>query len=192
MIPVKPEPEPDNFDELVRQPGGKYLGDNPDAKASDLPPLWREVLPDLWEKYHGVCAYLAIFFERPTGAASVDHFVPKSKSKDLAYEWSNYRLATLGENQKKHTHEVLDPFELEQDSFFINFADGEMYPNPEKEEEYKNKCRDTIELLELNSPDCTKMRIRHYEEYTNHHVDLDYLSRNSPFVHHEIVRQRLQ
>ena len=103
MIPIKFEQEPDDFDKLVRQPGPEYLVRNPEAKASDLPPLWRNVLPELWEKYKGICAYYSIYLPKSIGAYSVDHFVAKSKLKELAYEWSNYRLASLSANQKKFT-----------------------------------------------------------------------------------------
>lgn len=108
MIPVKLQPEPDDFDKKVRQPGQTWLADHgiaPDApppKAADLPNYWIRSNKQLWDAYSGVCAYLAIYFEWVTGAATTDHFVAKSKHAGDAYEWVNYRLSCLGPNRKKH------------------------------------------------------------------------------------------
>ena len=114
MIPVTPQPEPEDFDRLVRQPGRDYLRLHPDTKPSKLPAYWTRVIHDLWEKYNGICAYLAKYLPEPTGAVTTDHFVAKSKTKEWAYEWSNYRLASLGKNRKKNTDKVLDPFTLKK------------------------------------------------------------------------------
>ena len=192
MIHVDPQPEPPDFDEKVRKPGLKFLKDNPDCSVTELKAYWRNVLPELWEEYHGICAYLAIFFEKSTGASSVDHFVPKYKNRKLAYEWRNYRLSCLGANVKKHTSEVLDPFKLEENAFVINFSDGSIRPNRDKAQDYQILCQKTIDILSLNDSSNKKMRKGHFDDYRKKHVSLDYLRRKSPFVYSEIVRQGLQ
>ena len=125
MIPVKPQPEPTNFDKKVRQTGQNWLRkkgfplDQPLPEKADPKPLWRECLDELHLEYGGVCAYLAIYIERATGAASADHFVAKSSSEAyLVYEWSNYRLACLAMNARKRAFDdVLDPFYLPENVF---------------------------------------------------------------------------
>lgn len=188
MIPVVLQPEPADFDEKVRQPGLRYLKSHPHGS---LKPYWQAMTAALWEAYGGVCAYLAIYFEYVTGAASTDHVVAKSQERSLAYEWSNYRLASLAMNRKKGIHEVLDPCELEDDSFFINFLDGEIYPNPEKNEDYRSRCQRTIDVLQLNDALCKRMRLEHFQAFAEGNVSMAYLKRGSPFVYQEVIRQKL-
>ena len=56
MIRVHPAPEPDAFDEMVRQPGrraldglaaAKYSGSKEAVPAREFPPHWRRSLNDL-------------------------------------------------------------------------------------------------------------------------------------------------
>lgn len=191
MIPVSPEPEPAVFDEKVRQPGKEYLRTRPDEKT-DFQPYWQRIEKELWEAYSGVCAYFSIYFELVSGASSVDHFIPKSQVKELVYEWSNYRLACLGANRKKQTRQVIDPFEVEPDSFFINFIDGEISVSKEKRAEYRSLCEKTIIALGLNDPELKSMRVKHFENYIQKKVSLQYLKTHSPFVYSEIIRQGLK
>ena len=97
MIHVDLQPEPDDFDKNVRKPGLAAVA----AGKDPLPPLWRACLPDLHERYRGICAYLCVLIPRGTGARSIDHLAPKSKRRDLTYEWSNYRLVALLMNARK-------------------------------------------------------------------------------------------
>ena len=118
MIPVKPAPEPPDFDRTVRQPGlraiaelageapqrsaGKPFDQVADSRdmipAASFPPYWRERLDDLQAAYGRVCAYLCV---RITTDPSVDHYVAKSRRWDLVYEWTNYRLACASMNSYK-------------------------------------------------------------------------------------------
>lgn len=191
MIPVVQQREPEDFDEKVRRPGNEYLQQHPDVKASKLPDYWTSMSENLWKVYGGICAYLAIFFDSAIGS-TIDHFIPKSRNKQMAYEWSNYRLASWGMNRKKARKNVLDPFALRPDSFRINFSNGEICPNPAQDAGYQERCRDTIRALGLNESRNKEMRIRHFDEYFRNDVSLEYLEKNSPFVHSEVVRQNLQ
>ena len=58
MIPVKPQPEPDDFDEKVRQPGLAFLSQVPNPKTEDWKnyDYWRRSLPDLYTSYNKICA----------------------------------------------------------------------------------------------------------------------------------------
>ena len=196
MIPVILQPEPDDFDAQVRQKGRAWLldhgiaFDDPPPKASDLPSYWSRSNRQLWEAYSGICAYLAIYFEWNLGASSTDHFVAKSANAGEAYEWANYRLSCLGANRNKNKYDdVLDPIGLTPDTFVINFASGKISPNPSLNAAQKVEARKTIRRLRLDSRQNDKMRAEHYSEYVAGDCSLGFLSRKSPFVYAEIIRQ---
>lgn len=197
MIPVALQPEPSDFDARVRQPGLIWLSSKNIAvnsappKASDLPSYWTRSNKQLWESYSGVCAYLAIYFEWPTGAASTDHFVAKSKRAGDAYDWRNYRLSCLGPNRNKNKFDdVLDPIGLQPDTFVLNLANGEIRPNPLLTPDKKKAARKTITRLKLNSPDHNEMRAKHFVRYLRK-KDEESLKELSPFVWYEAQRQGL-
>ena len=196
MIPVRCAPEPANFDAEVRQPGNAWLRNNPNAKPSKFEPYWTKCIPDLALAYNHVCAYLAIYFDRPLGADSVDHFIPKSdvrRGRLLAYEWDNYRLSCIGGNRKKGTKILpIDPFTMQPESFFIDFSDGHIYVNPAKSVVYKKKCQKTIDFLKLDETECREMRKGYFDLYIQGHVDAVYMQNHAPFVWQEICRQGLQ
>lgn len=198
MIPVQLQPEPDDFDAEVRQKGRDWLATKgialtaPPPKASDLPNYWTHSNQQLWEAYSGICAYLAIFFEWTTGAASIDHFVAKSQNAGDAYEWSNYRLSALGPNRNKNKFDdVLDPVGMAPDTFVINFASGGISPSPHLPAADRDAAQATITRLKLDSPEHDRMRARHYSNYITGDWTLRFLAKESPFVHAEIVRQGL-
>ncbi|HRI72490.1 MAG TPA: hypothetical protein PK156_49985 [Polyangium sp.] len=200
MIPVKLKPAPRDFETKVGLPGASWLeekgyprnGPVPRDKTSDLHPYWREVLHDLHDAYDGICAYSCTYLELVQGAHSVDHFVPKSRAVEMAYTWANYRLASKGMNTKKgESTDVLDPFEIADETFFINFVDGRIFPNPKLSREMFEKAAATIRRLRLDSAECRKLRVDHFEDYRVRGVPRECLKRRSPFVYLEIVRQGL-
>ena len=111
MIHVNEQPEPASFDTKVRQKGLKYLADHGIDSSKPLPPksvistCWRDCLNELYTLYNGTCAYLAVHFERVTGAGSVDHFIAKSPMPSRAYDWANYRLACSKMNSCKREYD---------------------------------------------------------------------------------------
>ncbi|MEO5341342.1 MAG: hypothetical protein H7837_12645 [Magnetococcus sp. MYC-9] len=198
MIPVKAQPEPASFDAKVRQKGLAYLRkkgialNQPPPPGTKIAPYWRTCLDDLYTSYHGTCAYLAVFFERCTGAGSVDHFVAKSTQAGLAYEWSNLRLACMAMNTKKNRYDdVLDPFTLEKGWFHLELLTGRVFPNPVLPLNDKFQVQATIDRLELNDPKNKEMRTRHYNWYIEGCYIADYLQKISPFVWFEAHRQGL-
>ena len=198
MIPVTLQPEPEDFDANVRQRGHAWLRargialDAETPEAFKLAHYWSRSNKQLWKAYSGVCAYLAIFFEWSTGAASTDHFIAKSQNAGAAYEWSNYRLSCLGPNRNKNRFDdVLDPIGLAPDTFVINFASGRIAPNPKLGSAQRNAALKTICRLKLDSPDNRNMRARHYSEYLKGNWSLSFLQRYSPFVYAEMIRQGL-
>jgi hypothetical protein len=198
MIHVNEQPEPLNFDLMVRQKGLSSL----QIKGIDLhAPLpagttvatyWRHCLDDLYTSYDGVCAYLGIFFERVAGAASVDHYIPKSRRADLAYEWSNYRLVCSMMNCRKREYEdVLDPFTIEGGWFHLELVSGRIFPDSHLDVKLLKAIQATIDRLDLDDPPNREMRARHYQEYCEGYYTAAFLKVRSPFVYAEAVRQGL-
>jgi len=190
MIHVEPQPEPDTFDQTVRQPGRTWLAAHPN-EADPLEPHWQRCLLDLFEAYDGTCAYLAVRIQRGTGARTTDHFAPKSKQRDRAYEWSNYRLTCQLMNARKNAFEdVLDPFEVRNGWFEVEFSFLQVRPNPELDEQTQGRVQATICRLKLNDPECIAAREQHYDEYLIG-GDIGYLDRWCPFLALELRRQGL-
>jgi uncharacterized protein (TIGR02646 family) len=197
VIPVQPQPEPSNFDADVRQRGHAWLANNGIAlnsappKSPKLPAYWSATNLQLWNAYSRTCAYLAIYFEWPTGASSTDHFVAKSGNAGAAYEWSNFRLSSLGPNRRKNKFDdVLDPIGLAPDTFSLNLVNGKIRPNPQLPRAQQQAARQTIRRLKLDSSEHREMRARHYSGYLQH-KHLDFFRRHSPFVCYEAGRQGL-
>ncbi len=198
MIHVDQQPEPSNFEVMVRQKGLSFLRKKgidiqaPLPQGAKIATYWRQCLDDLYRSYHGECAYLGIFFERVSGTASVDHFVPKSKRSDLAYEWSNYRLVCSMMNCRKREYEdVLDPFTIENGWFHLELVSGRIFPAPGLHEQLGAAVRATIARLDLDHSVNREMRARHYQEYCEGCYTALFLKARSPFVYSEAVRQGL-
>lgn len=189
---------PADFEENVRKKGLRHLRrkgialNRPLPPDADITPYWRACLDDLYLCYGGICAYLAVFFERTTGGASVDHFVAKSKLAGLAYEWTNYRLACSTMNSRKRDYEdVLDPFDVVNGWFRLELISGRVYPAPDQPDDVKMRVEETIDRLGLDDPGNREMRARHYLEYRQGFYNEEFLRRRSPFVWFEAERQGL-
>ena len=105
MIPVA---EPHDFNRRVRIPGEVFLRKTPHPNNEQwrLNSYWRHAIRHLFNAYNGTCAYCAswTFHASPANRpedGTVDHFVPKSYSPHLAYEWNNYRLCRRRLNERK-------------------------------------------------------------------------------------------
>jgi len=198
MIHVDAQSEPASFNAAVRQKGVAWLQknniplDQPLPPKTELEPYWRSCLYDLHESYRGCCAYLSIFFERYPGGGSVDHFIAKSKRADLAYEWSNYRLACSRMNSRKRDYDdILDPFEIETGWFRLEPVTGRIYPDPGLSADLQLRVQATIDRLRLDDAGCREIRARYYQEYCEGAYTSGFLKKRSPFVWTEVVRQGL-
>ncbi|NCD09155.1 MAG: hypothetical protein EOL98_06960 [Negativicutes bacterium] len=196
MIHVDAQPEPASFNKNVRRKGIAWLRkkkialDQPLPPKTTIEPYWRNCLDDMHACYKGCCAYLAIFFERGTGGGSVDHFVAKSQQADLAYEWSNYRLACSRMNSRKREYDdVIDPFEVKNDWFRLELVSGRIYPSPGLSKKLTQKIDTTITRLGLDDPGNREIRARHFQNYFEKGYPEDYLRSYSPFVWAEAKRQ---
>ena len=199
MMRVHQAPEPDAFDELVRQPGRraldrlaaeKYSGSKEAVPAREFPPHWRRSLDDLLAAYSRICSYLCLYIPRGTGARSVDHMVPKSMAWDRAYEWDNYRLAcSLMNSRKGAAASVLDPFDVDDGWFVLELVAFQVLPADGLADPTASAVTETIERLRLNDEECCGAREEYAEEYWSENVSLDYVARRAPFVANELRRQ---
>lgn len=187
MIHVDKAPEPADFDSKVRQPGKKWLADNPDAKGSEAKNYWSKCKGDMLTAYGRTCAYTC----RRMWARelSIDHFEPKSQNKGKIYEWDNYRLSAQSINQIKldePSANLVDPFEIPDDAFELNLASGKIAPNGDvlHGAEYA-KAEHTIKRLRLNDEGLLEFRS---QLIASRNIDL--IRWASPFVAREIERQR--
>jgi hypothetical protein len=138
MIPVKPVPEPVEFETRARQPGKTWLAQNPDAQRPR--DYWSSFRDLLAEGFAGRCGYTAML--APEG--TIDHFRSWKSHPELAYEWSNYRYAGYWANcGKKKAREVLDPYEVGEGWFEVLLPSLQMVVTNKVPEQYRSlveKC----------------------------------------------------
>ncbi len=162
-----------------------------DIPAKEFPPLWRAVLPNLLELYERRSAYLAVYLEHGKCTPTVDHFVSISTDWTRAYDWSNYRLAAHALNTRKGVKAVLDPFELDADTFALEWVNLQVVRGVAASTADAGAVSSTMDLL--NHPEFCKLRATYVEDYElgpgNGGVDLAYLERRAPFVAGELRRQ---
>jgi hypothetical protein len=194
MIPVQAKPEPSHFDVEVRQPGLKFLATipNPTAKQFIGHSYWTAISSDLCKDYQGICAYYAEWIPNNLTSPHIDHFHPKVKHPHLAYEWSNYRLASSLANTRKGTHEdILDPFSLQANWFVLDFPSLLVKANPHLDLTNVAKVNKTIKRLKLNEENQIKARQRWVMDYSNNTIMFTLLKTKAPFIAYELERQNL-
>jgi len=200
MMRVDSVPAPPKFKEHVAAKGRKWLKAHP--SSCRLPDYWNTVKLDgdelckdaLCRLYHGICAY-SLFRILPKDDFQVDHFLPKSKNRVLAYDWENFRLASSKRNGLKGERVVADPFRIPLGACHLNdkceivvnkanlsVAEAELFEN-------------TIDWLRLNV-DCTQDRQNARKAYFQDdprfpQLNMAALANSYPFVAYEILRQGL-
>lgn len=191
MVPVACAEEPAIFNALVRQPGRIALAKSVvTGKDADLKPYWRRALPELMAAYDGICAYSCFRIHPTTGAGSVDHYIPKSVNKALAYEWRNYRLACTRMNARKgKATDVLDPFEVQNGWFALELVGFQVVVGEGVAIDVASRVTRSIERLGLNADLCCDTREEYATNYWSNAIDWKHLRRNAPFVAFELERQ---
>lgn len=195
MIPVSFKTEPKDFNINVRIPGQAFLVKFANPTKDDWnkkgKKIWQRCSSQLRTKYKGICAYVAEWIY--SDEKSVDHFIPKSKDKTLAFEWSNFRLSLDIVNQNKGDEIVIDPFKVEVDWFVIDFELNLVKSNKEiKDMALRKAIDDTITQLKLNDLVFKKRRYRWIGAYYKGSVGLDGLRKKAPFIVYELERQNYQ
>ena len=167
VIPVTSQPEPTDFDSKVRIPGLRWLGKH--GLAPDQPPPDSKVLPQPFgvgrnEENSGtpMQAYAPISASSLSGLWGHNPQITLSPNRvrlGQAYEWSNYRLSCLGMNRNKNRFEdILDPFEIQPDTFILNLASGLIAANPALAPMDRAMAQATIRRLRLDAPETNRMR----------------------------------
>lgn len=193
MIPVVPQPEPPSFEDKVRSPGRSFLRKfaNPSNELFKRASYWQACLPELRQAYSEICAYSGCWVHYEGG--TVDHFLPRSVRPDLAYEWTNYRLAFAKLNfYKGSSTNVLDPFHIQEGWFALDFANFFVQPNPDLPSDVETAVRTTISILRLNTDDLlVQLRFSVVKDYAKGDLTFDLLRRRYPFIASELQRQAL-
>jgi hypothetical protein len=94
-------------------------------------------------------------------------------------------------SRKKDYEDVLDPFEIEDGWFYLEFVSGRIYPNPNLDNAQQHAVQVTIDRLRLDDARNREMRARYYHEYYTVSFPAEYLKKKSPFVYFEAERQGL-
>jgi len=142
--------------------------------------------------FNGICAYSCHWIPRDSGAGTVDHFRPKARYPDLAYEWSNYRLANLLCNSRKGDHEdVLDPFEVQAGWFTLNFPSLMVRPEAKLARLHRDRVQATIDRLRLNDEAVLETRLQYLLLYCTGEASIHLLRALAPFIVVELERQDL-
>ena len=192
MIPVTPAPEPAGFDASVRQPGLRFLDRTPAPTSWRHRDYWTAAIPALRTAYNSTCCYSAEWIPSVTGNSSVDHFVPRIARPDLAYEWSNFRLAAARLNARKGTTQgILDPFEIGDEWFALDFPSLQVKRGDALPPQFEAAFDLTVRTLRLNDEISVDSRMRWVRSYCEYRYTFDYLLESAPFVARELQRQGL-
>lgn len=191
MIPVQVQPEPVSFDTRVRRKGNVFLASKGvPSKASAFRSYWKHISQELHNAYDGVCAYTCTYL---AGFGTVDHFLPKTQFSRLAYEWSNYRLASERANQRKGEDTgLLDPFKIKKEWFILDFPSCLVVPGSAIPIKKMSAAEKTIKVLKLNDDDnLVQERCNIIMSFVDGSVRLDFLRQRYPFIAWELERQGL-
>ena len=193
MIHIDSMPEPDNFDLKVRQPGLAFLSKTPRPSSKEWSKnnFWSRCSLQLYQAYGGICAYCGEWFSRTTSTVSVDHFWPKSICQEKAYEWDNYRLTTQVMNGYKKDHIIMDPFQINDGDFVIDFPSCLVKPRKDMTPAEKSKANFTIQVLHLNNEDSANRRCEIVLNYIRGRISREFLKEKYPFIAEELGRQGL-
>ena len=192
MINIRQRPEPADFGINVRSRGQAFLRITPRPTRQDYErhSYWRACLQQLHSAYSQVCAYSSIWI--PTGY-TVDHFRPKGRYPNLAYEWSNYRLALdLVNNNKGNSEAVLDPFVVQNGWFILDKASLWVQPEPTLSAAILTRVQSTINVLKLNHARLVNIRFQILRGYIDGKQRLDSIEEKYPFIAAEIRRQGIK
>lgn len=179
----------------VRDDGDRYLATTPypTTKQWGTHAYWQRTLYDLYSAYDGICAYCSEWIPLTTGGPVVEHFIPKSIAPTLAYDWTNYRLASQRFNSRKKDHEdVIDPFDVGEHWFILELPGLIIKPDSALSYAKSAFIKSTIKRLCLNDELSIQSRWRWVKDYCHQHIDFDYLLRHAPFIASELERQALK
>jgi hypothetical protein len=111
----------------------------------------------------------------------------------LAYEWSNYRLASGRVNScKGNQTSILDPFDVDNDWFEIDIPSCLLKPKAGLPNDLRSQINATINSIRLNLDDYyVQERCNILIDYAKGEISLNFLKRRYPFLAKEVERQNL-
>ncbi len=195
MIPVTLKPEPNDFNTKVRIPGQNFLTRFPNPTKEDWKKrgkkIWQKASKQLRDEYKKICAYSAEWI--PSDEKSIDHFIPRSQDKNLAFEWNNFRLCFEILNQNKGSQIILDPFSIKENWFVIDFDTYLIKSNRQLDAALRETIYDTVNnKLKLNDDIFLYRRIKWiHAYYKGTPATIDGLKKKAPFIAYELERQNL-
>ena len=194
MIRVDLQPVPNDFDNIIREPGMKFLATTPHPtqaqwKSHDY---WSRVKEELYDSYQHVCAYSCHWIP-PEGSRTCDHFIPKDRKPTLAYEWKNFRLMCgVLNGRKQNRTDLLDPFRIQDAWFTLEFPSLLVFPNDTLSAYLSKRVQTTINVLKLNDDGTCRATRRHWlRAYCTQGIPIDFLRSMAPFLTKELERQNL-
>jgi hypothetical protein len=185
MIHFEPTEEPANFDQMVRVPGKLWLSSNP--KSDNFPDHWKHCFGALAEGFGHLCGYSAMHVSEL--GAVVDHYLSKSKHRDLAYEWSNYRYASSKINSRKHTldDQILDPFEVQDGWFEVQLGSWQLIMTEAIPQDERDRAQFTMDHLQIQTGrDALNDRRMHYRMFLEGQATLAALQSHAPLVYRAV------
>ena len=192
MIRVQAKPEYLRFDNKVRQRGRRFLRVHPNPNSDQFRRhnYWAEALDELHATYDRLCAYTT---RELVQTGSVDHFRPKSKYPQLAYEWDNYRLARQAINSRKgESEDVIDPFKVCEGWFMLDMPSCLIKPGQGVARKIRVAVNSTINILGLNRDErLVEERCRLLVNLADGEITLRYLDSHYPFLSAEVRRQKV-
>lgn len=195
MIPVSLSAPPPHYKTRVRRPGMQFLAATPNPTSNDWSRhrYWQKIHRYLYEWHKGVCVYCASWTPRSRKHSSVDHtsidhFVPKSKDRLRAYEWSNFRMVRSKLNHRKDNFEdVLDPCTLQPGWFRLDFTTFLLKPDPALPAKAQGQVTATIQRLLLNGdPSYVNERAHVVYRYAAGRISFADVQRLYPFIASEM------
>lgn len=88
--------------------------------------------------------------------------------------------------------DILDPFTLDDDWFYLDLPSCMLKANPKLEKPLRSRISNTINGLKLNKDDYyAQERCNILIEYATGEISLNFLARRYPFLAREITRQGL-
>ena len=187
MIHFELAPEPQHFDETVRQQGLQWLESHPEPQKPT--PYWNAIKPDLADAFGQLCGYSAMY--EPVG--TVDHFLSIKYHRTQTYEWSNYRFSSGWINSSKQNADqtVLDPFEVEDGWFQLLLPSLQLKLSDTVPVQYRAKAQYTLKRLHLRDDErVIRQRREWYRMYQDGSLNLDGLRSKAPLIARAIEREQ--
>ena len=127
------------------------------------------------------------------GQGTVDHFLPKARHPQLAYEWDNYRLARARLNGSKGASEdVMDPFDVQEGWFVLDVPSCLIFPGDDLDGQRRAEVAVTIDVLELNGNDLARERAEWLVDLAKERHSIEDVRESYPFLAFEVERQGIE